>query len=44
MIKYRYIPFSWGKQTYGELTRGASSKNRKTSLGGIGLTLIGVDK
>eukprot|EP00922_Rhytidocystis_sp_ex-Travisia-forbesii_P060496 GHVS01089653.1.p1 GENE.GHVS01089653.1~~GHVS01089653.1.p1 ORF type:complete len:241 (+),score=25.89 GHVS01089653.1:235-957(+) len=22
MIKYRYLPFSWGKQTYGDITRG----------------------
>ncbi|KAF8820777.1 putative RER1 protein [Cardiosporidium cionae] len=22
MIKYRYVPFSWGKQSYGEITRG----------------------
>ncbi|KAH7648868.1 hypothetical protein FG379_002338 [Cryptosporidium bovis] len=44
MIKYRYVPFSWGKQTYGELTRGASSGSKKTSLGGIGLTLIGSDR
>lgn len=24
MIKYKYLPFSWGKQTYGEITRGTS--------------------
>lgn len=23
MIKYKYIPFSWGKQTYGDITRGS---------------------
>lgn len=41
MIKYRYVPFSWGKQTYGDLTKGNASINKKTSLGGIGLTFIG---
>lgn len=25
MIKYKYLPFSWGKQTYGEITRGSNS-------------------
>ncbi|KAH8741027.1 hypothetical protein FG386_002573 [Cryptosporidium ryanae] len=44
MIKYRYVPFSWGKQTYGELTKGASSGHKKMSLGGIGLTLLGADR
>lgn len=24
MIKYKYLPFSWGKQTYGEITRNQS--------------------
>ncbi|CDJ58581.1 RER1 protein, putative [Eimeria maxima] len=23
MIKYKYLPFSWGKQTYGDITRGS---------------------
>ncbi|WRK31013.1 Retrieval of early ER protein Rer1 [Cryptosporidium parvum] len=41
MIKYRYVPFSWGKQTYGDITKGKPTINKKTSLGGIGLTLIG---
>lgn len=41
MIKYRYVPFSWGKQTYGDITKGKLPTNKKTSLGGIGLTLIG---
>ncbi|KAH8581844.1 integral membrane [Cryptosporidium sp. chipmunk genotype I] len=41
MIKYRYVPFSWGKQTYGDITKGRLSTNKKTGLGGIGLVLIG---
>ncbi|OEH77056.1 protein RER1A [Cyclospora cayetanensis] len=27
MIKYKYLPFSWGKQTYGDITRGSGSHN-----------------
>ncbi|OII71592.1 RER1 protein [Cryptosporidium andersoni] len=41
MIKYRYIPFSWGKQTYGDLTKGYASGYKKTNIGGIGLTSLG---
>ncbi|KAJ1613996.1 putative integral membrane protein [Cryptosporidium canis] len=40
MIKYRYVPFSWGKQTYGDITKGKQSASKKTRLGGIGLTLM----
>ncbi|PFH31992.1 putative RER1 protein [Besnoitia besnoiti] len=31
MIKYKYLPFSWGKQTYGDITRskGGLDKARK---------------
>eukprot|EP00922_Rhytidocystis_sp_ex-Travisia-forbesii_P008644 GHVS01012662.1.p1 GENE.GHVS01012662.1~~GHVS01012662.1.p1 ORF type:complete len:256 (-),score=62.08 GHVS01012662.1:208-975(-) len=29
MIKYRYLPFSWGKQTYGDITRGGGSPHQQ---------------
>ncbi|CBZ51236.1 hypothetical protein NCLIV_043030 [Neospora caninum Liverpool] len=28
MIKYKYLPFSWGKQTYGDITRGKAGADR----------------
>lgn len=27
MIKYKYLPFSWGKQTYGDITRGSGGSS-----------------
>lgn len=41
MIKYKYLPFSWGKQTYGDITRGKtpspSGRSRDTTGGGGGV-------
>ncbi|CDJ42476.1 RER1 protein, putative [Eimeria tenella] len=31
MIKYKYLPFSWGKQTYGDITRGGNSGGQNYS-------------
>lgn len=31
MIKYKYLPFSWGKQTYGDITRGSGSQSGGSS-------------
>lgn len=31
MIKYKYIPFSWGKQTYGDVSRSNTYNNSSTN-------------
>ncbi|CDI79391.1 RER1 protein, putative [Eimeria acervulina] len=31
MIKYKYLPFSWGKQTYGDITRGSGPSSQSPS-------------
>lgn len=31
MIKYKYLPFSWGKQTYGDITRGTGHNGGSAS-------------
>lgn len=31
MIKYKYLPFSWGKQTYGDITRGKAFSSSSSS-------------
>lgn len=33
MIKHKYIPFSWGKQTYGDITRHGSGKKKPNAFG-----------
>lgn len=30
MIKYKYLPFSWGKQTYGDITRGSGPSGQSS--------------
>lgn len=36
MIKHKYVPFSWGKQTYGDITRQSGRQTKKKSLNAFG--------
>ncbi|KAL8443394.1 hypothetical protein Emed_006850 [Eimeria media] len=38
MIKYKYLPFSWGKQTYGDITRGGGSPSPASKASAAAVT------
>ncbi|EPR59845.1 putative RER1 protein [Toxoplasma gondii TgCatPRC2] len=42
MIKYKYLPFSWGKQTYGDITRGKADRARGETQSWRGAAAAGV--